>query len=156
MNSCCILLVEDDENDVFFMKRAFAAAGIGEAVRVVEDGQQAVDYLLGCGKFADHAQFPSPSLVLLDLKLPQIEGLDVLKWIREKAELRDLKVIILTSSPQTDDVRRASELGANGYVLKPTSIQQRDKLAEAIKAVAFQNNLAVLQEWQSPSDSSRQ
>src|SRR5213593_3003479 len=93
-----ILLVEDDENDVFFLKYAFEAAGISIPVQVVRDGEQAIDYLAGNNKYAERKQFPFPCLVLLDLKLPLKMGLDVLRWINEQPALRSLLVVILTSS----------------------------------------------------------
>ena len=122
---------------------------MAEALKVVADGQEAVDYLAGHEQFADRRQFPFPSLVLLDLKLPRLDGFEVLKWIRETAGLRDLPVIICTSSAQEDDVRKAYELGANGYVLKPSSGQQRNRLAEATKAFLLRGDPAVLHQWQS-------
>ena len=81
-----ILQVEDDPNDVFFLQHAMKKMGVANPIQVASDGQQAIDYLQGAGKFADRERFPLPCLVLLDLKLPHVMGLDVLKWIRE---LRD-------------------------------------------------------------------
>src|SRR5256885_17080895 len=89
-----ILQVEDDPNDVFFLQHAMTKAGVANPVQVATDGQQAIDYLRGAGKFADREQFPLPCLVLLDLKLPHVMGLDVLRWIRQQSGLA-LGVVLL-------------------------------------------------------------
>src|SRR5205809_7595133 len=93
-----ILHVEDSEEDVFLLRYAFQRADIKTPVQVVEDGQEAIDYLAGIGKFADRNEFPLRCLVLLDLKLPHKIGLEVLEWIRQQPELKSLVVIILSSS----------------------------------------------------------
>lgn len=82
-----ILLVEDDENDVFFFQRAMNSAGMLNPIQVANDGQTAIGYLQGTGKFADRATFPLPGLIFLDLKLSFVTGLDVLKWIHQQAGL---------------------------------------------------------------------
>jgi two-component system response regulator len=126
-----ILQVEDDTNDVFFLKRAMKKGGLLNPVHVASDGQQAIDYLKGTGQFADRAQFPMPSLVLLDLKLPYVMGLDVLKWIRQKSGL-PLVVVLLTASPGDKDITAAYRLGANGFLVKPSDV---DKLEDMVKAI---------------------
>src|SRR5438874_11348590 len=93
-----ILLVEDDKNDVFFLRYAFEAAAIPNPLKVVEDGQQAIDYFAGKGKYGNRARFPFPCLVLLDLKLPVKMGLDVLRWVNEQPSLKTLLILVLTSS----------------------------------------------------------
>ncbi len=116
-----LLLIEDNEDDVFLMRRALKKAGIDQPLQVVMDGQEALDYLGAAGKFADRAQFPEPSLVFLDLKLPYVHGFEVLDWIRRQDSLKDLPVVVLTSSPEERDRRRAHELGAKAYYVKPPS-----------------------------------
>jgi CheY-like chemotaxis protein len=133
MNNACILQVEDDENDVFFMKHAFKRAGITNLVQVVTDGQMAMDYLAGSGAFADRTAYPQPNMVLLDLKLPKKNGLEVLEWIRGQAGLRTVVVIVLTSSPNGQDARRAYQLGANSYVVKPGDLQKYAEFARRFK-----------------------
>lgn len=128
-----ILLVEDERNDVFFLEYAFQAAGITNPLQVVEDGQQAVDYLAGIGKFANRAQYPLPCLVVLDLKLPVKTGLDVLRWIRQQPPLQSLLVIVLSSSRDIYDIDEAYRLGARSYLVKPLSMGERLELAKAIK-----------------------
>lgn len=118
-SSTTILLVEDNEDDVFIMKRALKKAGIVLPLQVVTDGQQALDYLGGKNGFADRSQFPLPGFVFLDLKLPNIHGFDVLAWIREHGLLESMRVIVLSSSAETKDVEKALSFGAHAYVVKP-------------------------------------
>jgi|SRR3954467_3670022 len=131
--SATILLVEDDPNDVFFLQYAFEQAGIKNPTRIVADGQEAIDYLSGAGKFTDRSQFPVPALVLLDLKLPVIMGLDVLRWIKEQPDLRTLLVVVMTSSKDPSDIYEAYHLGARSYLVKPLSVHDRLEIAKAIK-----------------------
>ncbi len=128
-----ILHVEDDKNDVFFLKFAFEDAGIANPVQVVEDGQSAIDYLAGKGKYADRDRYPFPCLVLLDLKLPVKMGLDVLRWIQEQPQLRNLLVLVLTSSSDIRDIDEAYRLGARSYLVKPLSVDKRLELAQLLK-----------------------
>lgn len=114
-----ILYAEDDENDVFFMQRAFRLAGLGDRLRVVSDGKRAIDYLAGAGEFSNREQHPMPCLVLLDLSMPGRSGHDVLKWIREQPSIAALPAVVMTSSNQDSDIQRATELGANDYLVKP-------------------------------------
>src|SRR5690348_7692554 len=94
--SRAILLVEDNEDDVFLMERALEAARIANPLLVAEDGQGGINYLSGEGKFSDRAKYPIPALIFLDLKLPVKKGLEVLAWIREKSEFEAIVVIVLT------------------------------------------------------------
>jgi CheY-like chemotaxis protein len=128
-----ILLVEDNEDDVFLMKRALQGANVGNPLYVVEDGQEALDYLGGAGKFADRDNYPLPVVVFLDLKLPYISGHDVLAWTRRQKELESLVVIVLTSSNEASDLSRCYALGANSYLVKPPTPDQLEDLARAFK-----------------------
>ncbi len=128
-----ILLIEDSPDDVFFLKNAFKEAGLHNPLYVAKDGNEAKEYLGGKDAFADREQFPLPLLTFLDLKLPRVMGLDVLKWIRGQPELRSLIVIILTSSQQVSDIERAYELGANAYLVKPSSPADLREIAIGIK-----------------------
>ena len=136
-----ILLVEDNEDDVFLMKRALKGARVVNDMNVVEDGQAAQDYLAGAGKFADRSSYPMPAVVFLDLKLPYISGHDVLAWIRRQKEFDSLIVIVLTSSNEAWDVSRCYALGANSYVVKPPTTQQLEELAKAFKWYWLEYNL---------------
>src|SRR4051812_12260112 len=133
MNPDTILLVEDNEDDAFFMKQALKDADIVNPLRSVEDGQQAIDYLSGAGVYADRQKFPLPMIVFLDLKLPLKSGHEVLQWIRAQPQFLKLIVIVLTSSNEPVDLKRSYQLGANSYVVKPPTPEQLLELAEAFK-----------------------
>jgi len=135
-----ILLVDDEENDVFFMMEAFKRMGISKC-QVVHDGQQAVDYLSGTGRFADRAQFPQPTLVLLDLKLPHVMGLEVLRRIRERPG--GPIVIILSASSDATDISTAYSIGANAYLVKPSSVDELYQLVKSIKDFGPDDRIAV-------------
>ena len=124
-----VLLVEDDEDDVFFMQRAFKSAKILNPLNVATDGAKAIDYLSGAGMYADRSAWPIPGLILLDLKLPLVLGLDVLKWIRSIPEFKSIIIVVLTSSKEDADVEKAYRLGANSYLVKPPD---SDKLQEMV------------------------
>jgi DNA-binding response OmpR family regulator len=128
-----VLLVEDDENDVFFMQRAFREANITTPLNIVSDGREAIDYLSGKGKYSDRKTYPIPCLVLLDLKLPYVLGLDVLKWVRSQPEFKSVIVVILTSSRQDADIERAYACGANSYLVKPADVHQLIAMVKRIK-----------------------
>jgi CheY-like chemotaxis protein len=126
-----ILQIEDDPNDVFLLRHAMKKAGVENPIQVAVDGRQAIDYLKGAGKFADREKFPFPSLVLLDLKLPQVMGLAVLKWIRQQP-WPALAVVMLTASAEKEDIAMAYELGANGFLVKPS---ESSKLVDIVKSI---------------------
>jgi CheY-like chemotaxis protein len=127
-----VLLVEDLHADVLLIRRAFTKSGTNVHLRVVGDGETAIDYLAGRAVHADRDQHPLPELVLLDLKLPGRSGFEVLQWLRGQPGLRRLPVAVLTSSAQAADVDRAYELGANSYLVKPVEFE---RLVELLKAV---------------------
>jgi CheY-like chemotaxis protein len=127
-----ILLVEDNSTDVMLIRRAFENAKLANPVHVVSDGDAAVDYLAGSGKYADRAQFPLPILLLLDLKLPRRSGLEVLQWLRGQETLKRIPVVMLTSSQQERDVNAAYDQGVNSYLVKPVEF---DGLLEMLKTV---------------------
>ena len=135
-----ILLVEDDENDMFFLQRAMKNAGVPNPIQIASDGQQAIDYFQGTGKFANREEFPLPYLVLLDLKLPRVMGLEVLKWIRQQPGVAAI-VIILSSSKEEADVATAYRLGANGYLVKPAEASQLNDMAKSIKDFWLAQNI---------------
>ena len=128
-----ILLIEDDESDIIFLKRAFQKIGLPFAVHVAETGQKAIHYLSGAGGYADRNEFPLPTHVLMDLKLPERSGIEVLEWIRTEPALQDLKVAILTSSSESRDLKRARELGAECYLVKPMSFAVLLELTRSIE-----------------------
>lgn len=114
-----ILIVEDDQKDAELTLEAFALAGLSNPVRVVHDGAEALDYLFARGPYAHRGQAPPPLVVLLDLHLPKVHGLEVLQRIRADRTMRAVKVVILTNSTDSAEVREALELGAVGYIVKP-------------------------------------
>ncbi|MBI4664395.1 MAG: response regulator [Verrucomicrobia bacterium] len=128
-----ILLIEDDEDDALLMLRALHKAGIDHGIQVVSDGQEALDYVSGTGKFQNRSEYPLPSIVLLDLKLPKVPGLDVLKCLRETPATRAMIVIVLTSSNLPADISQAYELGANSYIVKPPAFEQLVAFARVFK-----------------------
>ena len=134
-----ILQVEDDPNEVFFLQRALNRAAVANPVHVVTDGQQAIDYLKGEGKFADREQFPMPCLVLLDLKLPFVMGFEVLSWIRQQPGMT-VPVVILSSSAEDADMATAYRLGANAFLTKPSAVSELEDMVRAIKAFWLTHN----------------
>jgi CheY-like chemotaxis protein len=128
-----VLLADDDSNDIFFLRRAFQRAGLANTVMDVSDGEKAIEYLGGQNCYSDRTRYPLPALLLLDLKMPKINGFEVLEWIRTRDDLRDLKVVVLSSSGLPDDMQKARELGAHDYRVKPAD--QEDTVA-MIKEVA--------------------
>jgi len=114
-----ILLVEDLQEDVTIIRRSFQKAGLKNPVQVARDGEQAIAYLRGEGSYANRDEHPLPGLILLDLKMPKIDGFEVLEWIRSQPTLRAIPVLVLTSSEHMRDVNRAYDLGANSFLVKP-------------------------------------
>ena len=127
-----ILLVEDDDDDVFLMRRALKAAAIINPLHVVEDGQEAVDYLSRAGTTTDGGA-AQPRVIFLDLKLPVMMGLEVLAWIKSQPFLSNVAVVVLTSSNEPSDLKEAYRLGATSYMVKPPTADQLLDLAKAFK-----------------------
>jgi CheY-like chemotaxis protein len=126
-----ILLVEDDSDDVFWMQRALKEAKISNPLKIVTNGQAAVDYLDAIQKNGQNE--PIPPLIFLDLKLPYIDGFDVLKWIRQQPALNATHVIILSSSSESRDLEQANRLGARSYLVKPPTKQMLLDLLASLK-----------------------
>ncbi len=119
-----ILLVEDNDDDVLLIERAFLKARLVNPLQVVRDGEEAIEYLLGEGKFARRDLYPFPLMLLLDLHLPLTDGFEVLSWLRAHPEIGELIVVVLTSSKDPRDFERARNLGANSYLLKPGGLSE--------------------------------
>jgi len=128
-----VLYVEDEENDAYFMRRAFHKVGMDECLRLVTDGQAAIDYLAGIGPLTNRLIYPLPAVVLLDLNLPTVSGFEVLKWIRHHAQLPELPVVIFSSSSRPEDRSKAKQLSANDYLEKPNSGSDFGLIVEALK-----------------------
>ena len=135
-----ILLAEDDENDIFLLQRAVRDAAIRHPLVIARDGQEAVDFLEGAGQFADRARFSLPCLILLDIKMPRKTGLDVLEWLAGREKLRMLPVIMFSSSPRAEDVAQAYRMGANAFIVKPSSLERRAELFRVIKSFWLEFN----------------
>ena len=116
-----VLIAEDSENDLVMLRRAFRQASITAPIQYVPDGEQAIAYLKGEGKFGRRDEFPLPDLLLLDLKMPRKSGFDVLEWLRTQPVLCHLRVVVLTTSENLRDVNRAYALGAASFLTKPVN-----------------------------------
>jgi len=127
-----ILVAEDQMNDAFILERAFQRSGSKATLHFVRDGQEAVDYLEGQDGFSDRDTYPLPTLLLLDLKMPRLNGFDVLEWVRRQKPLRRLLVVVFSSSEEIGDINRAYDLGANSYMVKPNDFDELLKLAEEL------------------------
>ena len=134
MEEKIILLVEDNQDDVDLTIRAFLKNNITNRIIVAKDGVEALDYLRGTGKYAGRNVKDLPVVILLDLKLPKITGLEVLRNIRQDEFTRLIPVVILTSSAEQKDVLEGYRLGANSYVQKPVDFEQ---FAEAVKVLGL-------------------
>ena len=139
-----IVYVEDDENDAFLFRHACKKAAVQHEIVVFCNGKSAIDYLSGVGPYADRAAHPLPFLLLLDLNMPGVvSGWDVLKWVRNSPSISTLITVILTSSNQTSDIRRAYMEGANAYLVKPIDIDERIVMVRAIKDFWLFQNRAI-------------
>ncbi len=118
-----VFLIEDDENDVFIMKRAMTKANLNLPINIATNGREAIEYLSGAGQYADRTAHPLPQYIFLDLKLPYVHGFEVLDWIGKQPALRDTCVFVLTSSPEERDHEKAERLGAKAYLVKPPTPQ---------------------------------
>lgn len=135
-----MLVAEDEPNDAFFLKRAFLKAGINVPMDFVGDGQEAVDYLSGEGRFEDRRSHPLPSLLLLDIKMPRLSGFDVLKWLRQQPGLRRLAVLVFSSSDDQRDINLAYDLGANSYATKPAAAADLVEFALCVQKYWFKRH----------------
>jgi CheY-like chemotaxis protein len=128
-----VLVADDDANDVFFLRRAFQKAGICCPILDVPDGEKAINYLNGSDGFGDRHQFPFPSLLFLDLKMPKVSGFEVLEWLQNHDGLLRIKIVVLSSSNLPSDMQKARLLGAHDYRVKPADI---DDMITMVKDIA--------------------
>jgi len=119
-NQLAILLAEDTEDDVVLIRKAFARVNFLNPLLVVRNGEEAISYLEGEVPYHDRAKYPLPSLLLLDLKMPRKDGFEVLRWIRQQPVFDALRILVLTSSQESQDVTLAYQLGANSFLVKPS------------------------------------
>jgi len=129
-----VLLVEDDPDDVLLTQVAFEKARLANPLQVVRDGEEAISYLGGVGKYRNRDRFPLPILVLLDLKMPKVDGFQVLEWLRTRPQFTGLHVAIMTSADNDPDISRAYSLGAESYLIKPPDAKELLALVQRIHA----------------------
>lgn len=127
-----ILIVEDEPHDVEFLSRAFERAGVPNPIQSVHNGEEAIAYLNGTGKYADRAKFPFPRVIMTDLKMPQMGGLELLKWLNEHPRCRVVPAIVFTSSTSQADVDAAFAHGASGFMVKPVEFQELEEMVRKI------------------------
>lgn len=133
-NTSPVLLAEDEEHDIFFMRRAFDTAGVQNKLMAVQNGREVIRYLEGKGEYADRHQYPEPALLLVDLKMPLIDGFEVMSWIRSQPRWRDqLSILVFSSSAEEQDKRKAFELGAHEYLVKPSNFHELLTLVRDLK-----------------------
>jgi len=135
-----ILVAEDDPTDAFFLQRAFGKTGVSIGLEFVRDGQEAIDYLRGEPPYADRKTHPLPQLLLLDLKMPRLNGFEVLDWLRNQPQLKRLLVIVFSSSAELGDIDRAYDLGANSYLVKPHASEQLMELVHRVEKYWLESN----------------
>jgi len=128
-----ILIADDREEDILLIRKAFEKAGISNPVYCVTEGEAAINYLAGHGKYSNRAEYPLPTLLLLDLKMPGTDGFDVLRWLQATPSLKSLRVIVLTSSADIRDVNLAYKLGANSFLVKPMDFENTVELARIVQ-----------------------
>ena len=127
-----ILLAEDREEDIILIQKAFEKGGIHNPLFIVRNGDEAMNYLCGIGRFSDRTQYPLPVLFLLDLKMPGTDGFDVLRWIQTQPYLTGLRTVVLTSSESIRDVDTAYKLGATSFLVKPMDFHDTVQMAKTM------------------------
>ena len=132
-DAAVILVVDDNEDDIFVLRRAFRKAGIPNPIVVLTGGEEAIKYLEGSGKYKRRDEFPLPRLILLDLKMPCVDGFEVLSWIRGRRELAGIVILVLTSSLDHKDIQRSYELGANSFIAKDIEFENVVAMARLLK-----------------------
>ncbi len=131
-NSFVVLLAEDDEHDIFAMKRAWKKRKINNPLYIVNDGEECLDYLYQRGKYSEQGTAPRPGILLLDMKMPKIKEFAVLEHIRKSDEFHRLPVIILTTSKDEENSLKSYDLRANAYIVKPIGF---DNFSEAVNTI---------------------
>lgn len=138
-----VLMAEDDEHDIISIQRAWKTHRIANVLYIVNDGEECLDFLHQRGKYNKPGAAPRPGILLLDIRMPKMDGLAVLKYIREDKDLRRLPVIMLTTSKAEEDRVKSYELGANAYIVKPIGFEN---FAEAVRTISLFWQLVELPE----------
>jgi len=131
---------------ILLVRRAFKAAFIDNPLHVVRDGEEAIAYLQGEGMYSNRAENPLPSLILLDLKMPRLDGLGVLRWIRSQQGFSGTAVVILSSSDQPENIRQAYEAGATSFHVKPTSLVELERFVKAMSSLGARFGISLIQQ----------
>jgi CheY-like chemotaxis protein len=126
-----ILLVDDSSDDGVIMRNAFRKAGVTSSLQLLTNGEDAMAYLSGDGPYSNRTRFPLPSVVLLDLNMPRTDGFEFLKWLRAQPKLRRTVVDVLTASSRPEDIARAFDAGANGYLIKPSDFEGMTEMVQS-------------------------
>jgi CheY-like chemotaxis protein len=145
-----VLVVDDCENDALLMRIVFERAGFLSPPQFAVDGDDAIAYLQGDGRYRDRVQHPLPTVVLMDLNMPGKDGFEVLEWIRAQPMFKRLHVYILSASNRPEDIERAYDLGANSYLVKPGTLDGLEQMARRLGAWLNINRFAR-QKKQDPS-----
>lgn len=127
-----LLIAEDDSDDVDLLRRVLLQTGTCNPVHVVQDGEEAIDYLSGKGKFADRNVFPLPRLMILDINMPRRSGLEVLEWLQTNLPGQTVPALVLTSSNAPKDIEQAFRWGAHGYFVKPMTLEELQTMFQRI------------------------
>jgi CheY-like chemotaxis protein len=127
-----ILIVDDDPNDQFLIERAFRTIGVTDPIQAVSDGAEAIQYMMGEGKYADREKFAYPTFVITDLKMPRADGFAVLEFLKGNPQFAIIPTIVLTSSADLDDIKKSYMLGASSYHIKPRNHEELQKQLSVI------------------------
>lgn len=127
-----IMIAEDDANDVFIVQKSLKRAGINNPVKWVEDGEQALEYLRGEGQYENRQEYPFPGVIITDLKMPKVNGFEILRWLRKHPECGVIPTVVLSASAQERDVVQAYQMGANCYLQKPATVEEMTALMKVM------------------------
>ncbi len=142
LDDALILLIEDREDDIIIIRKAFERIGLKNSISIARNGEEAIQYLDGKGPYADRYKHPLPHLILLDLKMPRVDGFGVLSWVRSQKHLGGIVVVVLTISDQIRDVNEAYRLGANSFLIKPDDFQNVAQMSNLFKDYWLRGNRA--------------
>jgi len=151
LENAVILLIEDRDDDVLLVRKALEKAELPNPVYVVKDGEEAIAYLSGEPPYSTRSNHPLPDLILLDLKMPKVDGFEVMTWIRNQSGIRAIPLVVLTSSEDLRDVNRAYALGAISFLVKPLDFQNPVELARVLHQ--YQQKFKLPQTFRLPSQS---
>ena len=132
-DSLKVLLIEDNVDETLITQRVFSKVAPEIVLQLARSGSEAIEYLQGVDQFADRTRYPTPSLLVLDLKMPGVDGFDVIKWVRSNSHWSKLPIVVLSASNDPSDIARAHKLGANAYHVKPTDMNALSGLVEGLK-----------------------